>query len=110
MKLRRPLRRAFLACALFTSLALAAEPERYATFPEVAVGVAAAEDGRVFVSFSRAIDPTWKISVAEVREGKAVPFPPGFKQDRGPPADDHLLSVQALIVDGRNRLWLLDTG
>lgn len=112
MRLRNPLRRAVLAGVLSASLALAAraEVETFATFPEVAVGVATSKDGRVFVSFSRAIDETAKISVAEVVDGKAIPFPPGFKQEYGPPTDDRLLSVQALIVDGQNRLWMLDCG
>ena len=81
-----------------------------ATFEHVPVGVAASSDGRVFLAFSRAIDPKEPISVAELKDGKPVPFPRGFKQEDGAPAADRLLSVQSVYVDGKDRLWILDTG
>lgn len=88
--------------------AKATEPEAFATFDEVPVGIAASRDGRTFVAFSRAIDPAVSLSVAEVKEGKPVAYPAGFKQDDGPPATDRLLAVQAVTVDAANRLWILD--
>lgn len=99
---------ALLGVALLSGAAPAAEPERFATFDQVAVGIAASRDGRVFVAFSRAIDPTVKLSVAEVKDGRPRPYPAGLKQDDGRPAADRLLSVQALTVDAANRLWILD--
>jgi len=80
----------------------------FAQFENVPVGIAVSRDGRVFLAFSRAIDEDEPFSVAEVKNGKAVPFPPGLKQDRGPAGRGRLLSVQALTVDARNRLWMLD--
>lgn len=80
------------------------------TFDQVPVGVASSPDGRVFLAFSRAIDPKVPYSVAELVDGKPVPFPPGFEQAAGAPAPNRLLSVQSVVVDGRNRLWMLDTG
>jgi sugar lactone lactonase YvrE len=85
--------------------------QRAFTSDLVPVGIAVAPGGRTFVSFSRAIDPEVPASVAEVgKDGSLVQFPAGFKQEKGAPAEDRLLSVQALWVDGRERLWMLDTG
>ena len=81
-----------------------------AQLPEVPVGIAISNGGRTFLSFSRAVDPMVSMSVAELDNGKAVPFPKGFKQDDGAPAADRLLSVQALTVDAKDRLWILDSG
>jgi sugar lactone lactonase YvrE len=81
-----------------------------AQFDNVPVGIAVSRDRRLFLAFSRAIDETEPFSVGEVRDGKAVPYPAGFQQDRGPGSPTRLLSVQALTVDARNRLWILDSG
>ena len=82
----------------------------FAEFANVPVGVAVSKEGRVFLAFSRAIDETEPFSVAEVVDGRPVLFPPGLAQETGPPADGRLLSVQALTVDARDRLWILDCG
>lgn len=79
------------------------------TFPHVPVGVAASSDGRVFLAFSRAIDPTVPLSVAELKDGQPVPFPKGFQQAQGAPGKTRLLSVQSVSVDGKDRLWMLDS-
>jgi sugar lactone lactonase YvrE len=76
----------------------------------VPVGIAVSKDERLFLAFSRAIDENEPYSVAEIRNGRPTPFPAGFKQDRGPAEKERLLSVQALTVDARNRLWILDCG
>lgn len=86
-----------------------ATPTPIAAFDNVPVGIAASQDGRIFLAFSRAIDPKQPFSVAELSNGQPMPFPPGFRQDDGPPADDRLLAVQALTIDGQNRLWILDS-
>ncbi|MBV9496158.1 MAG: gluconolaconase [Acidobacteria bacterium] len=86
-----------------------ANPTPIAAFDNVPVGIAASSDGRIFLAFSRAIDPKQPFSVAELRNGQPMPFPPGFRQDDGPPTDDRLLAVQALTIDGQNRLWILDS-
>lgn len=85
-------------------------PSELARFDEVAVGVAVSASGRVFVAFSRAIDPAATVSVAEVKGGKPVAYPPGLDQADGWPAKNKLLAVQALAVDAKDRLWLLDSG
>jgi sugar lactone lactonase YvrE len=80
-----------------------------AQFDNVPVGVAVSRTGRIFLSFSRAIDEREPFSLAELVDGKPVLFPPGFRQDAGAPAPDRLLSVQALTVDALDRLWILDS-
>ena len=82
----------------------------FAEFPNVPVGIGVSGEGRVFLAFSRAIDENEPFSVAEVVDGRAVLFPQGLSQEVGPPADSRLLSVQALTVDARDRLWMLDCG
>lgn len=82
---------------------------RLARFDNVAVGVAVSRTGRIFVSFSRAIDEREPFSLAELVGDRPALFPPGLRQDGGVPAPDRLLSVQALTVDATDRLWILDT-
>jgi len=75
-------------------------------------GVSVAGDGRIFVNFPKWGDDV-PYTVAEVKEGKTVPYPSAAINHYGPgdnPADK-LVSVQSVVVDpsGR-RLWILDTG
>ncbi|MBV8878639.1 MAG: hypothetical protein JO332_01625 [Planctomycetaceae bacterium] len=73
-------------------------------------GVAVASGGRIFVCFPRWGDPV-PFTVAEVREGHSYAYPNAdinrLDLDR---AVDSLVSVQSVVVDPLNRLWLLDTG
>src|SRR4051812_5286129 len=73
-------------------------------------GVSVSHTGRVFVNF-----PQWgdepPATVVELRDGKEVPFPdeawnsPSGKDDAGA-----FVSVQSIVVDPADRLWVLDTG
>lgn len=128
LRLRTPalLRGALLGALGLATVSLAAQPpspsqsqaqgsaaqslKPVASFDNLPVGVAISKDGRTFLAFSRAIDDKNPYSVAELKNGKPELFPPGFKQDAGAPAPDRLLAVQALTVDARNRLWILDSG
>lgn len=73
-------------------------------------GVTVSHQGRVFVNFPRWGDPV-QYTVAEVKGGRTVPFPSGplGRTDRRRPAET-LISVQSVVVDPRDRLWILDTG
>jgi sugar lactone lactonase YvrE len=73
-------------------------------------------DGRLFVCF-----PRWGMAVnytvAEVsRGGELVPFPSAEANQFTPDSPEkfdprnHLVSVQSVVVDERDRVWLLDTG
>ncbi|BAL89155.1 hypothetical protein AMIS_39350 [Actinoplanes missouriensis 431] len=66
-------------------------------------GVTADGNGRVFVCFPRWGDDV-AFTVAEVVDGTPVPYPSREFND------EHLVSVQSVVVDPRGRLWLLDTG
>jgi sugar lactone lactonase YvrE len=85
-------------------------------------GVTVSRKNRIFVNFPRWGDEVL-FTVAEVVNGKEVPFPdaavndwPGRKtvdptqyKDRGQ-NETHFVSVQSVVVDPADRLWVLDTG
>lgn len=75
-------------------------------------GVTISNDGRIFVNFPRWGDAV-EYTVAEVKQGKTVPFPNAdidHFSDSDNPADK-LVSVQSVVVDpSGERLWILDTG
>ncbi len=73
-------------------------------------GVTVAPNGRIFVNF-----PQWgdnsPIAVGEVKDGKVVAYPDALINTADPAnAADRLISVQSVVADGANRLWILDTG
>jgi sugar lactone lactonase YvrE len=75
--------------------------ERVATFDgAMPTGVTVSEGGRIFVNFPRWGDDV-KFTVAELRNGKAVPYP---QADADP-----FISVQSVVADGHGRVWVLDT-
>jgi sugar lactone lactonase YvrE len=79
-------------------------------FGPMPTGVTVSEFGRIFVNF-----PQWgdkvDATVAEVKEGKTVPYP-NEKINRCEPGDQKscFVSVQSVVVDPKDRLWVLDTG
>jgi sugar lactone lactonase YvrE len=85
--------------------------ETVATFDgPMPTGVTVSHDGRVFVNFPRWGD-TVEYTVAELKDGKPVAYPNAeinqYDQDR---VAERLVSVQSVVVDPANRLWILDTG
>lgn len=73
-------------------------------------GVTVSQTGRIFVNFPRWGDPV-EFTVAELRNGKPVPYP-NAEINRANPKDPSLsfVSVQSVVVDPKDRLWILDTG
>lgn len=73
-------------------------------------GVTVSHRGRIFVNF-----PEWgddvDFTVAEVRDGRPVAYP-DEATNRTDPKDPGaaLVSVQSVVVDPADRLWILDTG
>jgi sugar lactone lactonase YvrE len=73
-------------------------------------GVAVSASGRIFVNYPRWGDEV-PATVVELRDGAAVPYPdqawnsPTGDDDRGA-----LVSVQNIVIDPVDRLWILDTG
>jgi len=85
--------------------------ELVATFDgPMLTGVTVSHKNRIFVNFPRWGDKV-PFTVAELKEGKPVAFPDAnFNQlDKGRPADC-LVSVQSVVVDPADRLWIVDTG
>jgi sugar lactone lactonase YvrE len=75
-------------------------------------GVTVANDGRIFVNFPRWGD-TVEATVAEIKDGKIVPYP-AAEINRYEPGDNQaekFVSVQSVVVDPFSKmLWILDTG
>lgn len=77
-------------------------------------GVAATDDGRVFMSFPN-WDGPYRYAVVELIDGVQRPYPDG-QWNRWPPAPTDLdpdpgyrfVCVQSVHVDAKNRLWILD--
>ena len=73
-------------------------------------GVTVSRSGRIFVNF-----PQWgdkvTATVAEVKKGKTVPYPNEKinRCDKGN-QQECFVSVQSVVVDPKDRLWVLDTG
>ena len=103
--------RHYLALAVYliaTKFLSAAELKEVASFPDqqvTGVGVST-KSGRVFVNF-----PYWSdkhsISVAEIVNGQAKPFPNDEWNKPGSPAS-HFVCVQSVVVDDQDNLWVLD--
>lgn len=76
-------------------------------------GVTVSQKGRIFVNFPKWGDEV-PFTVAEVRDGKAIAYPDDAMNQTNPHdlgADaGALVSVQSVVVDPADRLWILDTG
>lgn len=73
-------------------------------------GITVSRSGRMFVNF-----PQWgdkvNATVAEVRKGKTVPYPNEQINRCGKENQKEcFVSVQSVVVDPKDRLWVLDTG
>ena len=108
-----------VSCAPATSSAAVTLPqaqttgqlEQVATFNgPMPTGVTVSQNGRIFVNFPRWGDPV-AATVAEVVDGQAVPYPNAAVTALDlANAAETFVSVQSVIVDPSNRLWVLDTG
>lgn len=74
-------------------------------------GVTISRHGRMFVNFPRWGDDVHE-SVAEVVDGKVVAYPADSVWNNFDPSDpEHrFLSVQSVVIDSIDHLWVLDTG
>lgn len=85
--------------------------ERVATFNgPMPTGVTVAPTGRIFVNY-----PQWgdkpAFAVGELKDGKVTAYPSQALNDADPAhAAETLISVQSVVADAANRLWILDTG
>ena len=101
-----------LTSLLLTSPLLAQPaPEVVARFSgPMPTGVAVSQQGRIFVNFPRWGDDVID-TVVEIRDGKEIPYPSRELSQYDPKrAHETLVSVQSVVVDSADRLWILDTG
>ncbi len=95
-------------------------------FGAMPTGVTVSQKGRIFVNYPRWGDKV-RFTVGEIVGGREVAFPSRalnnfgsdgsralLSQDKAERAQNirasHLVSVQSVVVDARDRLWMLDTG
>ena len=72
-------------------------------------GVTVTAGGRIFVNFPRWGDNV-PFTVGEIRNGKVIPYPSANINQFDPLRPSNtLISVQSVVVDAKNRLWILDT-
>jgi sugar lactone lactonase YvrE len=73
-------------------------------------GVTVSHNGRIFVNFPKWGDQV-QFTVAEMIDGKAIAYPDEEmnRTDLHEPSEA-LVSVQSVVVDPMDRLWILDTG
>jgi sugar lactone lactonase YvrE len=73
-------------------------------------GVTVSHSGRVFVCYPKWGDEVG-FTVGEIRDGKEVAYPSQELNDNRSDADpERLVSVQSVVVDPADQLWILDTG
>jgi sugar lactone lactonase YvrE len=73
-------------------------------------GVSVSATGRVFVNFPKWGDDV-PATVVELKDGAVVPYPDERWNSPASDDDEHgLVSVQSIVVDPADRLWILDTG
>ena len=73
-------------------------------------GVTVSQQGRIFVNFPKWGDEVL-FTVAEIRDGKAVAYPDeAMNQTKPANLAAAFVSVQSVVVDAADRLWILDTG
>lgn len=77
---------------------------------QMPTGVTVSQSGRIFVNYPRWDDPV-AFTVAELVGGREVPFPDANVNRLDlTRAGDTFVSVQSVVVDPRDRLWIVNTG
>ena len=73
-------------------------------------GVTVSQQGRIFVNFPKWGDEV-SFTVAEIRKGKTIAYPDeALNQTNENDLAAAFVSVQSVVVDPLDRLWILDTG
>jgi len=73
-------------------------------------GVTVSDQGRIFVNFPKWGDEV-PFSVAEISDGKTIAYPnEAINQTNPKDLSAALVSVQSVVVDSLDHLWILDTG
>jgi sugar lactone lactonase YvrE len=78
-------------------------------YDDMPTGVTVSASGRIFINFPRWGDAV-PFTVGEIRQGKVVAYPNLAINTIDPDRPgESLISVQSVVVDAANRLWILDT-
>ncbi|PSF38795.1 gluconolaconase [Aphanothece hegewaldii CCALA 016] len=73
-------------------------------------GVTVSQEGRIFVNFPKWGDKV-DFTVAEIKNGQPVAYPNAEINQTNPNDQSKtFVSVQSVVIDPKNRLWVLDTG
>ncbi|MCW3816397.1 major royal jelly family protein [Micromonospora sp. DR5-3] len=73
-------------------------------------GISVSHTGRIFVNFPKWGDEV-PATLVELRDGQEVPFPDqAWNNPSGNDDANAFVSVQSIVVDPADRLWVLDTG
>lgn len=114
---------AFFAAFLFNSLIISAQTRRanqtapagkieqvFAFQTQMLTGVTVSQKGRIFVNYPRWEDKV-DYTVAEIVNGREVPFPDAaINRLNLNNSGESFVSVQSVVIDPNDRLWILDTG
>ncbi|WP_328700995.1 L-dopachrome tautomerase-related protein [Corallococcus silvisoli] len=74
-------------------------------------GIAVTPEGRVFVGFPRHADDHASATLAELKDGRLVPYPSeAMSLPSDAPPEKRLLSVHGMTTDRLGRLWVIDDG
>lgn len=117
------MRRLMLSACLagFASAQLPAAPAHlgpplelvHAFYGQMPVGFAYNSKGRLFVTYPRWEDPV-KFTLGEIVNGRELAYPNAelnrFGPGKGIDFAKHMVSTQGIVIDARDRLWLLDSG
>ncbi|MCU1545836.1 MAG: hypothetical protein JWP30_936 [Homoserinimonas sp.] len=73
-------------------------------------GVSISHTGRIFLNYPKWGDEV-PATVVELKHGRATPYPDNaWNRPKGNADAGSLVSVQSIVVDPKDRLWILDTG
>ena len=104
---------ALLLAAPQVATAQTIKPTKVMSFEHQVTGVTVSKDGRMFVNFPRWTEDT-AVSLAEVKDGKLVPFPDAewnawrnAKKDEVS-ASNHWVCIQSVVADHKGNIWVLD--
>lgn len=74
-------------------------------------GIAVTRNGRIFVGFPRHAQDHHDATLAELVDGKRVPFPStDVSMPSSLPLDRRLISVHGMTLDSKGMLWVIDDG
>ena len=93
--------------ALIAAAALTPAQTVHRFYGPMPTGVAVSKTGRVFVNFPRWGDRVTS-AVVEIKNGREIPYPNAAVNRLPDKNPNRFVCVQSVVVDPRDRLWILD--